>query len=128
MTNRLCSLEALAKLNDAIFRAQYLIKIYASSQELRPEILSAQISQSIDVQDLQWLICQFEMADFSAIPEVEVRSRSALSGSNHRYIAKLNTVCLAADFVETASRDDLLKLFLQETIVALKECAERVRR
>ena len=120
MSDRLCSPEALAKLNDAVFRLQYLIKIYASSQELRPEVLSTEVSRSVDVQDLQWLIGQFEMADFSLLPTVEVRDRLALSGAAHQYVIELNTVYLAGDFLETVSKEDLLTVLLQETIQALK--------
>ena len=107
MSDPLCSDGAVAKLKNTIFRAQYLIKIYASSQEMRPEVLSAELSSDIDVQDLQWLIGRFEMADFSILPAVEVRSRLAIAGAWSKYVPEVNTNYLAGDFVENASKKTL---------------------
>ncbi|MEL6553247.1 MAG: hypothetical protein AAFQ63_07290 [Cyanobacteria bacterium J06621_11] len=120
MSDHLCSPEALAKLKDAVFRAQYLIKIYALSQELRPEILSSQLDSCIDVRDLQWLIRHFEMGDFSELPTIEVCDRSLLSGAEHQYISEINIIYFAGDFLETVSTQTLLTMILQETINALK--------
>ena len=120
MPDHLCSDSAIAKLNNAIFRAQYLIKIYAFSQETRSEVLSAELSREIDVQDLQWLIRRLEMADFSALPTVEVRSRLSLSGAWSRYLPELNVIYLAGDFVESAPQEKLVTVLLQEIIGALR--------
>lgn len=121
MPDPVCSNRALAKLKDASFRAQYLIKIYASSQETRPEILSAELSKDIDIRDLQWLINQFEMADFSALPTIEVHSRLALGGAWSQYVPEINTVYLAGDFVEQASKQALITVLLREIIDAMKK-------
>lgn len=120
MSDYACSPEALAKLKDAVFRAQYLIKIYASSQELRPEILSSQLDSRIDVQDLQWLIRHFEMGDFAELPAIAVRDRASLSGAEHQYIPEINIIYLAGDFLETVPKPALFTVILQETINALK--------
>lgn len=120
MSEQLCSPEAIAKLNDAVFRAQYLVKIYASSQETRPEILLKSISRQIDAQDLQWLIIHFETADFSTIPTVEVCDRLSIGNAAYRYHSDSNCLYLAGDYVETVSKETLLTVFLKETISALK--------
>lgn len=121
MSDFVCSSKGLAKLENVIFRVQYLIKIYASSQEMRPEVLATKLSEEVDIHDLQWLIGRLEMADFSILPAVEVRSRFALAGAWSRYVPEVNTIYLAGDFVENASKAELNTVLLQEIINAMRK-------
>jgi len=121
MSDLLCSDRALSKLKNAVFKTQYLIKIYAASQETRPEVLSAGLSKEINVWDLQWLIRQFEMAEFSALPTVEVQSRLALEGAWSQYVPEINVIYLAGDFVENVSKETLITILLRETIKAMRQ-------
>ena len=118
--NKFGSRDAAFRLEDALFRAKYLIQIYALAQQLRPQILTAAFGEKIDVKELQWLIRQFEGGDFSAFPEVEAKSRLYLDGARSRYVSEINAIYLAEDFVISADRDELLGALLQEIINAVR--------
>ena len=115
---------ALMKLKDACFKAKYLIKIYAASQEIHPDVLSAQLSQDISIQDMQWLIQQFELRDIESLPNIELRSRAALAGAWNRYIPEMNTIYLAEDFVRKTSKSKLLTTIFQEIISATRQTTQ----
>ena len=112
--------DASFRLEDALFRSQYLIQIYALAQQLRPQVLMAAFGEKIDVESLQWLIEQFEGGDFSAFPTVETRPRSDLDGARSLYIPEENAIYLAEDFAISADRDELLGALLQEIVNAVR--------
>lgn len=112
--------ELSLKLEDTLFRAKYLIQIYALAQQVRPTTLTAAFGRDINVADVQWLIGQFEEGDFSRLPDVEIRSRLALQGLRSAYTQERNLIYLAEDFVEEADRDELLEALLQEIVSAVR--------
>ncbi|MEL6491108.1 MAG: hypothetical protein AAFV85_24810 [Cyanobacteria bacterium J06634_6] len=111
----------MTKLKDACFSARYLIKIYAASQEVQPEVLSTGLSQNINIQDLQWLIRQFEFQDMSRLPTIDVRSRLALAGAWSRYVPEVNAIYFAEDFVRETPKRELLTTVLREIINAVRQ-------
>ena len=121
MANSFYDRAVLTKLKDACFRAQYLIKIYAASQEIQPEILGAGLSENINIQDMQWLIQKFEMQDVSSLPTIELRSRLALAGAWNRYVPEANAIYFAEDFVRHTSKSELLTTIFQEIINAVRQ-------
>lgn len=120
MTNSSQQSNPSLSLEDAFFRAKYLIQIYALAQQFRPSVLTAAFGEDIDVKDIQWLLQQFEAGDFSALPEVEERPRLALNGARSLYIPGLNVIYLAEDFTATADRNELFKALLQEIVNAVR--------
>lgn len=109
-----------SKLEDTLFRAKYLIQIYALSQQIRPTTLTNAFGKDINLEEVQWLIRQYEEGDFSTLPEVEMRSRLRLNGLRSSYMPEQNTICIAEDFVEGADKDELLAALLQEIVSAMK--------
>ncbi|MGD1896749.1 MAG: hypothetical protein ACFB16_07330 [Phormidesmis sp.] len=122
MSDSFRSRELSFKLDDAFFRAKYLIQIYALAQEVRPSTLITAFGSSINVKKLQWLITRFEDGDFSALPGIKTSSRAALEGVRSLYATDENVIYLAEDFVAEADKNDLVKALLQEIINAV-ECS-----
>ena len=112
---------AVTKLKDACFRAKYLIKIYAAAQTLQPDAWSHELRQDINVEDMQWLIQQFEMRDIASLPTIELRSRLALAGAWSRYVPEVNAIYLAEDFVKQMPKPQLITVIFQEIINAAKQ-------
>ena len=109
-----------SKLEDTLFRAKYLIQIYALSQQIRPTTLTNAFGKGINVEEVQWLIRQLEEGDFSTLPEVRMRSRLLLDGLRSSYVPEQNTIYIAEDFIEGADEDELLAALLQEIVSAMK--------
>ena len=109
-----------SKLEDTLFKAKYLIQIYALSQQIRPKTLINAFGKNIKVEEVQWLIKQLEEGDFSTLPEVGMKHRLSLGGLRSLYVPEQNTIYLAEDFIEGADKDELLAALLQEIVSAMR--------
>ncbi|MGK7903556.1 MAG: LamG-like jellyroll fold domain-containing protein [Hormoscilla sp.] len=103
-----------ANLNRAISETQALLKAFVRDDRFRVEDLTNAFHAGVHEEEFSQLLGQFELGDFSGLPNIEMRSRSDTGGALGVYVADTDMIYLAEDFLENSTISQIVEVLLEE--------------
>ena len=101
-------------LQEAFFTVQDLLQAFIQSQGFQVESLELAFGTNINLEMLQSLEQQFSQGDFTALPEIEVRSADELSGALGVYLKEQDRIFLSEAFLARATQSQIVAVILEE--------------
>ncbi|NEO85642.1 MAG: hypothetical protein F6J87_15535 [Spirulina sp. SIO3F2] len=110
--------------NQVLFNPQYLesaistaydaLLSFVQSGGFGFESLSTAFGEDVDQAALADLTAQLSSGDVSGLPSIEVRSGEELQGAKGVYVAELDQIFLSAEFLATATQEQVVAVILEE--------------
>jgi len=107
---------AQVALEAAILKAQDLLKAIASGQDFTQKFTIA-FGNDFDLTESEYLRQQWEEDNFESLPDIEIRSSTAINGANGAFSADTNTIYLSEEYLtQNASSPQAIANVLLEEI------------
>jgi Ca2+-binding RTX toxin-like protein len=104
----------IANLDQVFLTIQELLQNFFQDPEFSIQTLAPAFGTAIDLQVLEQVQVQFSQGDFSALPDVEIRSGAELVGTQGAYAPALDRIYLSHDFLNTATQAQIVTVVLEE--------------
>ena len=94
--------------------SQYLLQNFIINQGFTSENFTLAFGNGFNHLALENLAQQLIQGDFSSLPTVDIKSQSELGGANGVYVAELNKIFLAQEFIDNAPESQIIAVILEE--------------